>query len=123
MNKTLDNPIIDWCQVKNHNCLKFTFREKLTEKNADIAIERWTKLFDLNSDKKIILIWHCIEMTGYEPMARIKWQKAIKMLKDQIDCIWLVSNSKLILTGARIMSFFTSFKINITSSEDKILLN
>jgi len=121
MTEIQNNPFIEWCQVNSHDCLKFTFKERLTLRNAEIAIVQWKKLFELNPEKKIVLIWHCLEMTGYEPMARIRWQKAIKELKDQIDCVWLISDSKLIYAGAKIMSMFTSFNINIARNEDMVL--
>ena len=116
-----DNPYIEWAQVKNRECLKFTFREKLTKNDAERAIEQWKQLFDKKKDEKITLVWDCHEMTGYEPLARMKWQKAMKELQNQINDIWLVSDSEEIQAGAKMMALFTSMDINYANIEDKIL--
>ena len=59
-------------------------------------------------------------MTGFENKARVIWQKAIKELKKQIDCVWLISDSKIIRAGAKVMSAFTSFSLNVVNDESKI---
>ncbi len=123
MNIMLDNPNIERCEHSNQVCLKFTFKQQLTENKAIQAIEKWKQMFESEAGKKFTLIWNCQEMTGYEPMARVIWQRAIKEMKDQIDSIWLVSDSILIQTGAKIVSLFTSFDINIVNDEAKILVN
>lgn len=118
----MSNPEILVESKAQKKCVKFVFRGKLTETDAMVAVKKWEKIFHQNMTDRFVLIWHCLEMTGYEPLARSVWQKAIKSLKKQIDCIWLISDSKIIQAGANIMSVFTSFKIHSVSAEDKINL-
>lgn len=122
MSETNDNPQIGWCQINNLECLKFTFKGRLTEEDALKAISRWKEMFNSMKDQKIILVWNCIDMTGYEPMARMSWQRTIKELKDQIERIWLITDSAVIKAGANLISIFTSFEIKVVKSEDKISL-
>ena len=59
-------------------------------------------------------------MKGYEPRARVTWQKAMGELKNQIDTIWLVTNSSMIKTGAKIMSLAVSYDIKAISKESEM---
>jgi len=47
-------------------------------------------------------------------------KKTIVELSGQIENIWVVTTSKLIMAGAKIMSMFTSFSIKTVSTEDKV---
>lgn len=117
------NPALEWKKINNVDCLCFTFKGTLTHKDALVAIKEWKGIFDIKKNEKIILIWQCNEMKGYEPMARSAWQSTIKELKSQIEVIWLVSNSTIIQAGAKIMSLFTSYDIKYAKSEKDIILN
>ena len=120
MSKQSNNPEIEWCQISDKECLKFTFQGTLTEINALDAIAQWKEMFSTRKDEKVIIIWQCLKMESYEPMARILWQNTLKELKNQIDTIWLVSDSIIIKAGAKIMSFFTTLNLKIVNSEEKI---
>ena len=113
---------IDLYLLKDEECLKFTFKDKFKEEDAVTAVEEWRDLFASLKGEKILLIWDCLEMRGFETKARIAWQQAMKELKDQIDCVWLITNSKIIKAGAKVMSAFTKFTINVVKSENKIIL-
>ena len=115
-----DNPKLEWLIIKEKECLKFTFTDVLTEQLAITAVDNWKRAFASKPDEKIILIWHCLDMEGYENKARSQWQKALKEMKSQIDCIWLVNESNIIRMGASIMSLFASFEIKVVSSENEI---
>ena len=115
-----DNPIIEMKKINNVECLNFVFSGLLTENNAAVAVDKWKQLLNRNATK-IQHVWNCKGMTGYEPMARSHWQRAIKELKGKIDKIWLVSDSALIITGAKILSVFTSFDIKTVSTEEAIV--
>jgi len=60
-------------------------------------------------------------MSGFENKARVIWQKAIKRLKNQIAVVWLITDSKTIKTGAKLMSLFTSFEIKVVKTEKEIV--
>jgi hypothetical protein len=54
-----ENPKIEWVQRLKKSYLKFIFREKLTEQNAIIAIQKWKKAFASKPEEKITIIWDC----------------------------------------------------------------
>jgi len=116
------NPGIEWFQKSGKECLKFTFKGRLTEQMAITAIKKWQEAFKSKAGKKIVLVWDCMEMEGYDPAARDQWQNALKAMRDQFDIVWLITNSGLIKIGASIMSGFISFKLNIVSSMSEIIL-
>jgi len=111
---------IDWIEKSGKPCLKFTFGQNLTEKDAGEAIVEWRKAFQSKMGQAIVLIWDCREMKGYESAARVNWQSALKEMKSQIDTIWLITESNFIKMGASVMSMFSSLEIKVVSSEDEI---
>jgi hypothetical protein len=113
-------PTVEWCNVQSKTCVKFVFKGTLTGYGANLAVEKWKELFASKPNEKFNLVWICNDMTGYEPKARILWQDTMKSCKEQIDGIWLVTNSPIIKAGAMIMSAFTSYTIKVVNSEDKI---
>ncbi|MEQ9441601.1 MAG: hypothetical protein RIG62_21335 [Cyclobacteriaceae bacterium] len=118
----MENTTVEWVQINNTDCLKFTFNDVLTHKEALIASEEWKKAFQNNTAKKFMVIFDAKAMKDYEPMARSIWQKTISELKKQIDSIWVITDSKIIAAGAKIMGVFTSFSIKTVDSEEKITL-
>ena len=114
---------IELSVLNNEECLKFTFKENLKESDALEAIEEWKKLFQAAGGDKINVIWDCIEMTGFENKARVAWQHAIKELKKQINCVWLVTDSKMIKAGAKVMNKFISFKLKVVESVENIIIS
>ena len=91
-----ENPRIEWVQKAGVKCLKFTFKNNLEEQDAINAIAKWRAAFRLKFNEKIILIWDCVEMRGYDIKARNLWQGALKEMKSHIESIWLITNSSLI---------------------------
>ncbi len=120
MTKESDSFEIELYQCKTEECLKFTFKGKFSEQSALSGSEEWRDLFSSTGTEKSVLVWDCKEMTGFEPKARIVWQQAMKELKGQIDCVWLISNSAIIRAGAKLMSTFTGFKIKAVKTEKDI---
>ncbi len=115
-----ENPKIELCDINGSEFLRFTFRDKFLKDHAKNATQEWDEIFESTHGEKVPIIWDCINMTGYDHKARILWQKEIKKLKKQIDCVWLITDSKIIKAGAKTMSLFTSFKINVIESENQI---
>jgi hypothetical protein len=121
MNIREPNPTIEVKSINNFDFIYFTFRGKLTENDAKNAIVNWKNQLEKRHTMQPH-IWNCMQMTGYEPMARAHWQKAIKELKGKISKIWLISDSSIIIAGAKILSLFTSFDIITVRSEEDFLL-
>lgn len=59
-------------------------------------------------------------MENYEPQARIAFQQCMKELSEQIDKIWVVTESKIVLGGASIMSLIVGLPIKAVRSEEQI---
>ena len=114
---------IELYNLKNEDCLKFTFTGNFKGEDAISGVEEWKMLFKPIEEEKTPLIWDCLEMTGFESKARTTWQHAMKELKDKIDTIWLITNSKIIKAGAKLMSAFTKFNIKVVKSEEEIVLS
>jgi len=115
-----ENPKIEWIKKSGKDCLKFTFSDKLNIEDANLAIKKWKKAFAEKPQEKIIIIWECSEMSGYDNEARIQWQKTLRETENQIASIWLITTSNIIKLGAAVMSLFISLKINTVSSENEI---
>lgn len=108
--------------LDNEECLKFTFKGNFREEDALEGIDDWKDIFASAQGESAVIIWDCLEMTGFENNARKAWQKAIKDLKNQIECVWLITDSKVIKAGAKVMNAFTSFKLNVVKSTENIMI-
>ena len=122
MDMLSENPKIEWTQKSGKACLKFVFGEKLTLKEAEIAIHEWRDAFQSQNDAAIILIWDYRKMKGYETEARGKWTDALKEMKSQIDTIWLITESMVIKMGASVMGMLTPLNIKTVRSENEIVI-
>ncbi len=116
-------PEIEFSEKFGKNYLKFTFYSKLKKDEAAEAIKIWDEYFWKNSDQKIIIIWQCLKITGYEKGAREIWQKALKKMSDRIEEIWVITNSSVIRMGASLISLFVEYPIKIVSTENEIYEN
>jgi hypothetical protein len=115
-----DNPMIEWCKKTERNCLKFIFKEILTEQDATAAIAQWRQSFQTAKEKSIVLIWDCRKMKGYDSAARVKWTEALRQLKSRIETIWLISESPIVRMGASVIGLALSVKIKAIKSETDI---
>ena len=112
------NPTIEWCEKSGGNCLRFTFGEMLTERDAEFAINKWKQAFNQKKDQCISLIWDCTDMKQYESAARKKWTNALFEMRPQIGSIWLPLPN---LGGERILAYCNQWGINrliLTGGED-----
>jgi len=117
-----ENPDIFWFEKSGKQCLRFDFGEQLTESEAGAAIIKWREAFESKKGQKIVLIWNCTGMRGYETGARTLWTSALKEMKSQIAQIWLISDSTFIRMGASVMGVFSSLDINSVGIEDEIVI-
>lgn len=108
---------ITW--TEGQECLVFKFPEILTKSAAQKAIEVWNREYSLKSGKSC-LIWDCTHMKDYEPMARILWQKAMKEHMNKIQTIWLISESTMIRTAAKLLAMFVQADIKPVKSREDI---
>lgn len=111
---------INWVNISNRKVLRFTFSGKLSYNTAREAILTWQKEFDSHPNEKIDMIWDCSRMTDYEPMAKAVWQKTLAKVSEQLGDIWLLTNSRIIYAGAKIMTLFTPYKLHVVKSMAEI---
>ena len=112
---------IELCDVNDEECLKFTFSEKFLKSDAESGASEWEDIFqNVEGGEKTTIVWDTLEMTGFENSARVIWQKAIKKLKPKIGVVWLITTSKVIKAGAKLMSVFTSYDLKVVKSEKEI---
>lgn len=108
------------CRINNTECLKFNLRGELSYASALEAIELLKEYIYSHPNEKIPLIWNCLEMTGYKPLARAAWQTALKQMKNHVDSVWLITTSKFIQGGALLFSLLSPIKIKTVSKQEHI---
>jgi hypothetical protein len=114
------NPKIEWKSINGIDCLMFTFTGTLTFESALTAVADWKNHFSTRSGQKIVMVWQCSKMHGYESEARRQWQHTLKILENQIDDVWLISDSLIIQTGAKLMALFAKFNLKVVGHENEV---
>ena len=94
---------VAWDQFGSKQCLLFTFPEQLDTEAATEAIRIWREARAERPGEKIILVWDCRIMKGYDSQARRDWQAAMGEMKAEIEEVWLVSGSSFVRMGAGLM--------------------
>jgi hypothetical protein len=111
---------VEWKDVVGRHCLFFKFGQYLTEEQAKPAVAKWKFEFDRRPVQKIILVWECLEMEGYDTGARTIWQHTMSEYKSRIDGIYLITKSKIIKAGAHFMGAFAGINISAVTSEEEL---
>ena len=117
-----ENPKVELAEINNTECVKFTFKGHFTPEDAEYGVKEWKDFFASAGNQKVIIIWDARQMTDFDHQARVIWQHAVKKFKKQIECVWLIANSKTIRAGAKVMSAFTSFCLKAVKDEKEIKL-
>lgn len=115
-------PQVEWWEKTGSNCLRFTFGEKFTEREADLAIIKWKEAFQQRKNQCVSLVWDCRDMKRYERAARRKWTTALHEMRPRIGAIWLISDSPLVRFCASVMRMATSLNIKVVRSEKEVTL-
>ncbi len=103
------------------NALVFKFIGKFTEEASIEGTRVWKKEFDENPDiEDWVLIWDCLEMTGFEISARKEWYKYLKDSNPRIEFVVIAAKNVLIRGAARVMMDFFGLKSQIVKSLDEI---
>ncbi|GCC53459.1 hypothetical protein SanaruYs_37030 [Chryseotalea sanaruensis] len=102
--------------------LRFNFDGLLTQKKAIELCTEWKKYSLQEPEKSFVIVFNASKMENYEPQARIAFQKCMKEMSKQIDKIWVVTDSKLVLGGASIMSLIVGLPIRAVRSEEQIIV-
>lgn len=111
---------INWIYQDNWVYLKFDIVDIFTLQEDLRASESWKAKFQERKGEKTNIISETREMVSCEPLARQVWQKTIAELRQPIAGIWVITDSKPMAAGAKIMGIFTSNSIQTVSSGEKI---
>lgn len=117
------NSNLVWEEKSDKLYLKFRFEGFLNDLVAKSMISNWEKEFSsrLNPNAKAIIVWDCLEMTGYSTAARKLWQNKIGEFNNQIEVIWIITNNPIYKLTAKTMSFLTKYNLKSASSESEIV--
>jgi hypothetical protein len=102
--------------------LRFNFDGVLTQKKAIELCTEWKRYSLQEPEKNFVIVFNASKMENYEPQARIAFQKCMKEMSKHIDKIWVVTDSKLVLGGASIMSLIVGLPIRAVRSEEQIVI-
>lgn len=111
---------VELTKMGGQRCLKFNFGSNLTAELAESLIKDWARHFNDYPNEKFVLIWDCLQMSGYEPGARMKWQKAMKDFTNQIDVVWIIADKNIIILGAKLMNMISKLNLKVVSSLKEI---
>lgn len=121
----MDAVEVVWKEKSEKKYLEINISGYLSEENAKNAVTTWQQQFEKNvpQGEKVHVVCNCIHMTRYSTEARNMWQSTIGKLKKQISCLWIVTDNKMFIVAAGMMSLVTKFKIKTVKSEADIILN
>ena len=111
-----------WTNRAGKRFLKFVFNGHFSEEQAIPAIASWKKEFSQNMSpgQKTNIIWDCLNMTGFDPKVKSKWQEVLKEQSGYIDDIWIISKNPIIRLAATTMGMLTKYRIKAVNSESDI---
>lgn len=112
-----------WEFIQDRQCLTITFNGIFSESDAVSLTKYLSQQFTLiDSNRKVPIICRCHNMTDYEAHARIVFQNFIQNHMDRICSIWIITSSKVIKYGGKLLSMFVNVPIKIVEEEAKIQL-
>ncbi|HCX23405.1 MAG: hypothetical protein CMB80_06860 [Flammeovirgaceae bacterium] len=101
-------------------CVNVRFIGKFTESTSIESTTVWKQTFQKHPKAKFIMVWDCMDMTGFEMSARREWLKHMHELHGQIDRIIVISDSVLIRGSARLMLKLFRFKSEMFNSHHDV---
>ena len=113
------NPTIEWRSMKDHRYLVLHFDGHFSAENARSAISTISSMVRM-TEQKIIMVWECTGMAGFDIAAREAWQLFIKDISSKIEKIHLVSNKLVIRSGAVVVGIFAGIKISSWATLDEL---
>lgn len=118
--KSSFNPDVRIIDIFGKDCIYFQYKGIFRLKDAEVALNRTVNYLKQNKDRKNLVVWNCLEIEDYETAARTMCQDAIKEYQNTIDEVYVIAKSPIIFAAVEIISFFTSIKIKIVSSFEKL---
>ena len=113
------NPKIAWRDMRDQRCLFLHFDGHFSAENARNAIISISTMIKM-TEEKIIMVWECTGMEGFDTAAREAWQNFIRDIKSKIEKIHLVSNKIVIRSGAVVVGIFAGIKIYSWATLDEL---
>ena len=110
------NTTIKSVVVEGQQGLRFDFSGYLSGQETEGLINEWNRVFTSMPEMQFILVWDCLEMSGYDSEARKRWTQALREMKSQIREIRVITDSSLIRMGASIMAMDSQIEIKVYTS-------
>ena len=115
-------PAVAWAGAGDHDHLRFAFTGHLTVEGALAGIADWRSRLAERPAGRVVHVWDCRSMTGYDTAARVAWQGALGELRPRIEEIWLVSGSPIVRIGATVMNLVTSLRLHAVAEASEVVL-
>jgi len=111
---------IEWFENKNMRYGKFTFSDKLTSLSAEEAVVDWKERFAKQPHEKFTLVWDCSELEDYDSACQELWQEAFQETHQQVERIWIISNSEIVNAEVQLRALFDDFNVKMASLGNNI---
>lgn len=102
----------------NKNCLYFKFKGKFTQQTSEASTKAWTSFMEEQPNVDFEFVWDCKEMDGFDVSARKVWYDAMQKYKVRIDKVYVISNSLMIRSAAKVMLQLFGISSQIGRSEE-----
>lgn len=112
-----------WEIIQDKTCLVITFNGIFTETDANkLSAYLNRQIAELEETNTFPLICRCLYMTDYEAHARLVFQNFLQAHVNRLESIWVVTESRAIKYGSKLMNMFVSIPIQIVANENQIKL-
>lgn len=110
-----------WEIIQDKTCLVITFNGIFTERDANgLTAYLNRQITELKDTNTFPLICKCLYMTDYEAHARLVFQNFLQKHINYIESVWIVTQSRTIKYGSKLMSMFVSIPIRVVENENQI---
>ena len=104
--------------MKGRNCLFLNLKGFITEETIRLAYA------ELKSEKiknhQYTVVVDCTEVTNYDCDSRNLLQDILIESKENIESLWVITNSMIIHAAIEIMSFFTATDIKVVANVSQL---
>ncbi len=110
-----------WEIIQDKTCLVITFNGIFTETDANkLTAYLNRQIANFREVDTFPLICQCLCMIDYEAHARLVFQNFLQTHANRWESIWIVTKSKTIKYGGKLINMFVSTPIHVVENENQI---